>query len=154
MTVYRGKMRFRTWLHQEEEELNKLKHVVDMHGLVLFFKRGDSYFGAGEDSRVIFARLKKPDEDMSKGWEDEASFTALNLSKLAKGHPAQHVFDKEDIKKIKVMDKDEVVEKIKDQPAESGEPMKFSALRIIKIGHSMPNNDRDDAPNFVRADEE
>lgn len=136
----------------EEEESNKIKHLLDAQGLILFFKKDGDYYGAGEDSRVIFARLKNPDKDTGKGWTDEASFTATNLNKLLRGQPSTHVFDKDDIKKIKVMDRDKVIDAIKDEAPEDGP--KMGSVRIIKIGHFNPKHDRDDAPNFVRADEE
>lgn len=134
----------------EEEEANKLNDFIDGNGLILFFKKGDSYFGAGEDSRVVFARLKNPDEDTPSGWEDDASFTAINLTKLANGEPAQHVFDRNDIKKMKIMDRDKVIDALRDESSETGIPIKVTSLRIIRVGQK----DRDAAPNFLRADEE
>jgi hypothetical protein len=149
-------LKFRVWLDKNqalaEEESSKLKHFLDSQGLVLFFKKDKDYFGAGEDSRVVFARLKNPDEETPKGWEDEATFTATNLGKMVKGHPSTHVFDKDDIKKIKVVDKEQVIDSLKDTSHEGG--ARINAIRIIKFGHFGTNHDRDDAPNFVRADEE
>jgi hypothetical protein len=135
----------------EDEEANKIKHFADAHGLVLFFKKGDDYFGAGEDSRVVFARLKNPDDDVSDGWEDEANFSAINLTKLVKGDISQHIFNKDDIKNIKIMDQEKVTNALKGAGKKSQKP--FGSLRIIKISHSS-SSDRDDAPNFSRTDEE
>lgn len=141
----------------EEEDANKLRHTLEAQGFVLFFKKGSEYFGASEDSRVVFARMKNPDDEMPDGWEDEASFSAINLNKLVKGEPAQHVFGKTDLKKIKIVDRDDVVEALKgeideDHPMKHGEP-KFGAIRVIKITR-FQHHDRDEAPNFHRADEE
>lgn len=137
----------------EQENDSKLRHFLDMQGLILFFKKGDEYFGAGEDSRVVFARLKNPDSDVSKGWGEEASFTATNLNKMVRGEPSTHVFSKDDIKKIKVVDRDDVVRELSSKAAEAG--ARLGAVKIIKIGRfDIGQGDRDDAPNFVRADEE
>lgn len=135
----------------EDEEAEKIRSFADSHGLILFFKKDKEYFGAGEDSRVVFARLKNPDEDTGDGWADEANFSAINLSKLVKGEVSQHIFGNADIKKIKIMDRDEVADALKGSGSDAPKP--FGSLRIIKISHSA-QHDRDDAPNFTRADEE
>lgn len=140
----------------EEEESNKINSFIDANDMVFFFKKGDSYFGASEDSRVVFARLKNPDDDTPEGWEDEATFTAVNLSKFVKGEPAQHVFNGRDISNIKVVDREKMVEALNGQKGDSEIPFgKLSAaVRIIRISRGLPNSDRDEAPNFSRADEE
>lgn len=136
----------------EEEAENNLRHFLDMHGLILFFKKDGDYFAAGEDSRVVFARLKNPDKDSAKGWEDEASFSATNLSKMVRGEPSTNVFDKDDIKKIKIVDKEKVLEDLKSNAAEKGSNLK--AIRFIKLSIPTGGQDRDDAQNFLRTDEE
>lgn len=137
----------------EEEDQEHLKHFLDMQGLILFFKKDGDYFGAGEDSRVVFARLKNPDDENSKGWEDEASFTATNLSKMVNGEPSTNIFDKEDIKNIKIVDRDDMVKKLSEKASASG--TRLGSVRIIKFSrHDPDHSDRDDAPNFGRTDEE
>lgn len=137
----------------EEEDQESFKHFLDMQGLILFFKKDGDFFGAGEDSRVVFARLKHPDDDSSKGWEDEASFTATNLSKMVNGEPSTHVFSKSDIKKIRIVDRDDVVKQLSDKASASG--TRLGAIKIIKFSrHDPDQSDRDDAPNFGRTDEE
>jgi hypothetical protein len=142
-------MKFRNWIMQEEERGNNIRHFIDSQGMILFFKKNDDYFGAGEDSRVIFAKLKHPDGETPSGWDDEATFTATNLSKLVKGQPSTHVFDKSDLKKIKVVDKEHVIDKLKDVGDSN---VQIGDIRIIRFG-IRPNSDRDEAPNFVRANE-
>lgn len=136
-------MRFRHWLKTEDSTSNLLKQFIEQEQLVLFFKKNNEYFGAGEDSRVVFARLKNPDEDSNEGWEDEASFMAVNLSKLAGGHPVQSVFDKKSLKDIKVVDRDEAIANAK--PSSSGD---ISGIRIIRIGVAAPGD-----ANLPRTDE-
>lgn len=150
-------MKFRQWFNQqllaEEEKDSKIRHFLDTQGLILFFKKDKDYFGADEDGRVVFARLKDPDDETPSGWADEATFSAANLSKMVQGQPSTHIFSKNDIKKIKVVDRDKVIDSLKDTESDGG--VKMSAIRIVRIGHSFDGqHDRDDAPNFVRADEE
>lgn len=136
----------------EEESLN-IQHLLDSQGMIFFFEKDDDYFGAGEDSRVIFARMKHPDDDSPNGWAEEASFTADNLTKMMQGEPCQRVFGTDDIKKIKVIDRDDIIDKLKDVAHESGE--RVGSIKVLKITRLMPRkHDRDEAPNFVRADEE
>jgi hypothetical protein len=140
--------KFRKWLRLiEDEELDRLKSLIDGDGLVLFFKKDGNYFGAGEDSRVVFARLKNPDDETTDGWEEDANFVGVNLSKLAKGEPSQHVFGKDDIDDIKVVDRDEALDGLKGKT--TGITVKMSTLSFFRVP-----KDRDDAPNFIRADEE
>jgi hypothetical protein len=127
-----------------------LKTFLDSHGMILFFKKDKDYYGAGEDSRVIFARLKTPDEDTTDGWEDEASFLANNLTKMIHGEPCQHLFNKNDINKIKIVDQEKVVQeltKLKDKK-EPETPVG------IQINVAKGCKDRDEAPNMQRTDEE
>lgn len=138
-------------LLQEEEDLN-IKHLLDMQGMVLFFKKDKDYFGANEDSRVIFARMKHPDDETPSGWADEASFVAENLTKMIQGKPSQSVFSKSDLKSIKVIDRDEAIEHIKETAHESGDDV--GPVKTMKITRLIFKHDRDEAPNFIRADEE
>jgi hypothetical protein len=141
-------MTFKKWFLSEQDNEDKIKHLIDGHNLILFFKKGDEYFGSGEDGRIVFARIKNPDEDTPDGWEDEASFSAFNLNKLAKGEPCQHVIDSNSIKKIKVVDREEVIEKLKNSTESDSKP---SGIQIIRFG--IAKKDRDEAPNFTRTDE-
>jgi hypothetical protein len=150
-------MRFRHWLQnvlREEQEINKLKMFVDSQGLIFFFKKGKEYFGAGEDSRVVFAKMKNPDDDLPDGWGDEANFSATNLSKMVKGEPTTHIFSKSDLKKIKVVDREKVLDELED--TEGNATPKSGSIRIISFSSLLNGirKDRDAAPNFSRADEE
>lgn len=137
-----------TYLLENDNELT-IKNLIDQQGLIMFFKKDNDYFGCGEDGRIIFAKMKQPDDELPDGWEDEASFTATNISRLVQGQPSQQVFDKKAIKKLKIVDADEVVEKLKNDATDAGKNL--SSIKIIKI----PNNhDRDQAPNFSRTDED
>lgn len=85
----------------------KVKALLQDNGLVLFFKKEGSIYGAPEGSRVTFAKMKSDDEDMPDGWKDEAGFMAFNLTKALKGVRVQSVFSIKDLKEIKIIDQDE-----------------------------------------------
>jgi len=142
-------------LHEEHND-GKIESLLDGNGNILFFEKDGDIFGAGEDSRVVFAKLKSPDEDMPQGWAKEANFTADNLTRAIKGESARYVFSKDDLKKIKVMDRDkafdalkDVASKVGDKALSSGGPSIDKIIQIIR-----PHKDPDEAPNFVQADEE
>lgn len=138
----------------ENEVDNRVSELIAP--FVFFFKRGSDIFGAGEDSRVVFAKMKHPDDELPSGWRDEANFTAHNLQKSVSGEPAQNVFSYKDLKKIKILDKDKVSEMLHKEVENLGEkafPKKKSTFNLIDLSRFL-KNDPDDAPNFTRADEE
>jgi hypothetical protein len=140
----------------EEHKDGKIESLLDGNGNILFFKKDGDIFGAGEDSRVVFAKLKNPDDDLPQGWTKEANFTADNLTRTIKGEPSRHVFNKDDLKDIKVMDRDEAFESLKNVANKVGDstlPDRGPSIdKIIQI--IRPHKDPDKAPNFVQADEE
>lgn len=129
----------------EEEEKRDIEYLLDSQGIIFFFEKDKEYFGTGEEGRMIFARMKNPDDDTS----EEANFTAQNLSKMIAGEPSQHVFSLEDLNKINVVSKDDVVKKLKTVSDDTGE--RFDSIKIIKIGRLMPKGDTTD---FTLDDEE
>lgn len=138
----------------EEENISRIDALLDDNEYVLYFFKDKQLFAGGEDSRLTFAKMKNPDDDLPKDWEKEATFSADNLEKLVLGEPGKHVFSSRDLKKMKIIDRDEVVqqltkivEKLGDK-AFKKQPTKFFNLSNIF------QNDPDHAPNFTRADEE
>ena len=100
-----------------EEQEKSVHDLLDRHGMILFFKRGDDLFGAPEESRLIFAKLKSDDEDdpMMPGFRDEAKFLGINLLKSMFGSPedsVENMFGQEDIPNIQVCDRDDVVKMV------------------------------------------
>jgi hypothetical protein len=138
----------------KEEIEGKINSLIDSAGHILFFKKGEDLFGAGEDGRVVFAKMKNPDDEMPVNWEEEASFSADNLNKVVKGEPPQHVFHKADLDEIQIMDREEVVESLKKEAEKLGEKaFPEPRIRVINFEKLLGRGDPDDAPNFVRADE-
>jgi hypothetical protein len=97
------------------ENIDSMNDLLDKHELILFFKKGDDYFGAPEDSRVVFAKLKTDTEDdpMMPGFRQEARFPAFNLIKFLSNDPeksTESVFGIKDLPKISVCTREEAVE--------------------------------------------
>lgn len=97
---------------QKSQENKEIEKIVDSNQFLLFFKSKGSIFGTGEDGRVTFARIKNPDDDTITGWDEEANFAATNLTKLVQGEQSSSVFSQKDLKDIKVLDKDKVIEEL------------------------------------------
>jgi hypothetical protein len=108
--------------HQVLEEAEKSIHdLLDRHGMILFFKKGDEIFGAPEESRIVFAKLKTDDEDdpMMPGFRDQARFMATNLLKAMTGGPEdsiENLFGLQDLPNIKVCDREDVVKHLMSPP--------------------------------------
>lgn len=136
----------------EEDIHGQVESMIDSAGYVVFFKFNKEIFGAGEDSRVVFARMKNPDEDMPKNWEEEASFSADNLNKKTRGEPGTQVFHKSDLKKIKIIDREKAVEQLRKIAEKTGGVSK-SKVHMLDLS-KLFRRDPDEPPNFVRADEE
>lgn len=97
----------------EEQIPSDIKSFIDTNELVFFFKKNKEHFGATEENRLMFAQIKHPDKDLGKGWKNEATFSAVNLNKVLRGEPAQHIFSKNDIKEIDVIDVEKIVSSLK-----------------------------------------
>lgn len=106
---------FNIW-QEEEKNTDKIKTLVDGQDFVMFFKKGNNVYGAGEDSRLTFARMKsKPDEETTKDWIKEANFIGINLSKAITGDKVHNIFSKKDLSEIKIIDKNEAQELLEKQ---------------------------------------
>lgn len=103
-----------------QEQKDKIGEMLDRHEISLFFKHNGkdelNYFGAPENSRIIFAKLKNNDEDepMMPGFRDQAKFLAINLLKsmISDDDPSETLFGVGDIPQINVCDREEVIEKM------------------------------------------
>lgn len=93
--------------NEEEKTTDKIKTLIDGQDFVMFFKKGNNVYGAGEDSRLTFARMKHPDEETTEDWVKEANFIGINLSKAISGDKVHNIFSEKDLKEIKIIDKNE-----------------------------------------------
>lgn len=139
---------------EEQDVDQKISSLIDGQDNILFFRKDGDIFGASEDSRVVFAKLKSPDdEEMPAGWDNEANFDAWNLTKGLQGSPPHQIFGKDDLKSIKVVDRDTAFEELKDQAKNTDPvPQPKDSLQFLIV--KKPQEDPDKAANFIQADEE
>jgi hypothetical protein len=99
----------------EKEEHDSIMNMLNGHGMILFFKKGDSVFGAPEESRLVFSKLKsgEEDEDMPPTWKDEAKFTAFDLVQALLGQHIENMFGAKDLDDISIIDQDQAVDEAK-----------------------------------------
>jgi len=92
----------------ETDNKLKIKQLI-RDELTFFFKLEDEYYGCPEDSRLIFAKLKIPDEDYVPSWDEDAAFIAFNITRgIKEDNIPKRLFYKKDIKKMKVVDPNEI----------------------------------------------
>lgn len=100
----------------EKQEIRDIKSMVEGNDFVLFFTKEGRIFGAPEESRLTFARMKVPDEEEDDpNWLKEATFMAINLSRALEGERAEAVFGWNDMNKIKIIDVEEAIKKLVDE---------------------------------------
>lgn len=128
-------MNFKIWLEKNEAETKnqRIKNIIDGQGLILFFKTKNSLFGAPEQSRLVFAKMKTPDDDMSDGWADEANFAAFDLIKAMAGERVENMFGKKDMKSIKIIDPEDAEARLMKSP---NNIVKAVTDALKTIGHS------------------
>jgi hypothetical protein len=85
----------------KKTDFNK-KCFMEDNNLVFFFKKDKTLYGASENSRLVFARMKNPEPE-DKKWSKDATFSAYNLEEEK---PNEIVFSEKDLVKIKVMDQE------------------------------------------------
>lgn len=147
-------MNFKQWIVAEEETDSRVNDLVAP--FVFFFTKDKELFGAGEDSRVVFAKMKHPDDELPSGWKEEANFSAHNLKKSVSSDPSQNIFSHKDLKSIKIIDKDKAVNLLRKEVKKLGDkafPKQKPTFNLIDLSR-FAKTDSDDAPNFDRTDEE
>lgn len=81
--------------------------------LCLFFRKDGRLYGAGENSRITFARMKNPSSKEDRDWRKEATFTAHDLQKTSEGSTGMSVFSAVDLPGIEIVDQDEAQRELK-----------------------------------------
>jgi hypothetical protein len=81
--------------------------ILDDDELCMYFTMGDDIFGAPEESRLIFAKVKDP-KDEDRGSLKDAMFGAIDLLRSMAGEKTARLFSMKDVPKIKVIDKKEL----------------------------------------------
>lgn len=140
-------LRFKEWLGLTEEIRDRIRILLDGQNLILFFKKDGDIYGAPEESRIVFSKLKQPDDETTKDWVKEAHFIAINLSKAVHGERTQNMFDQKDLKKIHVIDKEEAEEALVKKAKNGGNPLQ----QLLAFAKSRPlDTTPDEAPNMIR----
>ena len=108
-----------------EKRHNNIKLLVDGQNFMFFFVLDGDVYATHEPERVTFARMKSNDDDEGELNLEDANFTAFNLSKALSAKPTREIFYSEDIPKIKVLTKEETIDKLIDQ-SEKVEPERIA----------------------------
>lgn len=116
----------------------KIKSLLDGQNLIMFFSKDNRFFGAPEESRIVFAKMKNPegDEDMPDNWEEEANFMAFDLMSALSGKNTQNIFSAKDLPLIKVLDRDHMEKHLMqcpDDPDQSIAPAKVDNIGMINL---------------------
>jgi hypothetical protein len=99
---------------------SKIDELIKIQDLIFFFKKGKNIYGGTEENRVMFAKMKdKSDKSPPLSLDEKPTFSAINIKKLIDGHAEddstsklEKTFSEEDIKKIKIIDLEEIKEKL------------------------------------------
>jgi len=78
--------------------------IIEDNNLVFFFKKEGKLYGAPEQSRLTFAKMKNPNED-EKEFCADATFKGFELNSEEK---KELIFTYKDLDKIEVVDKSEI----------------------------------------------
>jgi hypothetical protein len=105
---------FRELIDKWDEAVDRqqIQDMIEGNNFVFFFKKKDEVFGAPEESRLTFAKMKNPDEDTPKEWAKDATFAAINFNRAIQGEKVKSVFGFDDLKEIEVVERDEAIEKL------------------------------------------
>lgn len=118
------------YLENEEIE-SKINNYLNNNGYVMFFKKDDDIFGAPEEGRITFAKMKNPDGDLPDSWSKDASFSADNISKALEGINNQAFVGKDTVGKIKVIDQDNAKGLLINKAKKLGNGLKLQSKRIF-----------------------
>jgi hypothetical protein len=92
---------------------DKARRLMLEQDLCLFFSKDGRFYGAPENSRITFARMKNPDSDEDAAWMKDASFSAYDLEKVADGEEVASVFTAADLPEIKTVGREKAEKALK-----------------------------------------
>ncbi len=115
---------------KKEDKQGKVKNVIDGQNLIIFFKKGDSVFGAPEDSRIVFARMMNPTDD--EPLPDDASFSAFDLIQALNGNSAETLFSQPDLAKIDVITRDQAEDALMKCPETAPQTAHLQPIKVNK----------------------
>lgn len=117
---------------KKAEQQNKVKNIIDGQNLIMFFKHNNKTFGAPEDSRIVFARMKNPDDEIP---EDEVNFPAYDLLQALNGDSTESSFSANDLPDINIITRDEAENELMQCPCQ--QPVNIEPTPIDKFGGGM-----------------
>lgn len=122
---------------KKAEKQSKVKSIIDGKNLIMFFKKGDSLFGAPEESRIVYAQMRNPDDDWA-GSTDDANFSAFDLIQALSGNSAENVFSMNDLPQIDVITRDEAEDSLMKCPCQqAAQPADLEPTPVDKFGIGM-----------------
>lgn len=122
---------------KKAEKQSKVKSIIDGKNLIMFFKKGDSLFGAPEESRIVYAQMKNPDDDWA-GSTDDANFSAFDLIHALNGNSTENVFSMNDLPQIDIITRDEIEDSLMKCPCQAAsQPAALEPTPIEKFGIGM-----------------
>lgn len=108
------------FIETKHEKKGKIKNIIDGQGLVMFFKKNGKLFGAPEESRIVFAKLKNPDDEDISGCDD-ANFAAYDLMQALSGNSTENLFSLKDMPEINMVDREKMEKELMGCPDISSE---------------------------------
>jgi hypothetical protein len=111
------------------EKQGKVKSIIDGKNLIMFFRKGDSIFGAPEDSRIVFARIMNPDADDGP-LPPDANFSAFDLIQALNGNPMQNMFSAEDMPDMDIITRDEAENQLMKCPCQNTQAIPANFINL------------------------
>lgn len=103
---------FRELMDLWDEALN-LNDMLSKEEISFYFTKNNEILGTDENGRLTFARMKNPDKEDGKEWLEDASFSAINLTKTIKNHDkTECIINIKDLKEIKVISEEEAKKRL------------------------------------------
>ena len=122
---------------KNDAKQGKVKSIIDGKNLIMFFRKGDSIFGAPEDSRIVFARMMHPDDDVPS---DDSNFSAFDLIQALNGNSVENLFSAQDVPQIDIITRDEAENQLMQCPCQDEVPAaNIQAMPINKFGANVIN---------------
>lgn len=128
----------------EDDASSKIKMLLDGQNLIMFFTKEGIVYGCPEESRLTFARIKHPNKEDAD--LDEARFGAINLFDALMGKATQVLFNKKDMKKIKIISQEKCASLLEKQLKKNGKKVKPAHI------HDLDNDQEDDRRPLRRED--
>ncbi len=122
---------------KNDKKQGKVKSIIDGKNLIMFFRKGDSIFGAPEDSRIVFARMVNPDDEVPS---DDSNFSAFDLIQALNGNSVENLFSAQDVPQIDIITRDEAENQLMQCPCQDeAPPANLQVMPMNKHGASVIN---------------